>query len=103
VARVERRLYTPDEEDKVVSMKKGGADFKEIGKELGRDPEALRAKWYALRAKGKTKKSKLKKEKIIRRPYKSAEAIITPQAVRPMIALVGTPQEVTATIRELFS
>lgn len=88
-----RLPYTPQDEEKLMALKKGGKSFHEISKVLGREAPGLRSKWYALNHEAK----KANRKKLPKIPK-----FEVPRQ-RPMIALVGNPSEVTATIRELFS
>ncbi len=95
--RTPREPYTEADETKLMALKQDGKSFDEIANILGRKVDAVRSKWYLLNHRAKRANSK-KLPKIPR-----AAHIPKPQAPRPMIALIGPTNEVTATIRELFS
>lgn len=89
--------YTVDEAEQLQLLKADGKSWGEIAEALGRDQHAVRVKWDALNKKNQTTRKPYTKKPV------TGIATIQPQPHRPMIALVGTPAEVTATIRELFS
>ncbi len=72
-------------------MKADGKSFEEIAKHLGRNAKAVQSKLWSM------------EHSASKETHKNSLKIPKPQAPRPMIALIGPPNEVTATIRELFS
>ena len=96
-----KRPYSEKEVSNVLDMRKRGMIWKEIAKSVGRNEKALYSKFAKMR-RGEQKNPIVEKRKYT----KSNIAKISPTGVtqyRPMIALVGSPSEVTTTIRELFS
>lgn len=95
--------YTDAENKTIISMKAEGKANKEIGERLSRPAQQINAKWQTLR---KTLSPKKKLSRLTSTPKREPYPESPPEKTaphRPMIALVGTPAEVTATIRELFS
>lgn len=98
-----RNAYSDEDIATMRTMKADGKSFAEIGQAISRDPHAVSQKWIGLMGR--------KGSQGARGPYKkqTKEVVVATARApreaphRPMIALVGTPAEVTATIRELFS
>lgn len=95
--------YTEAEIELIKQMRKEKKTWREISEKTGRNETGLYSKFYQL----KKEKSAVKRKYILRKntPAKVEAVVAAVQApsTRPMIALVGTPHEVTTTIRELFS
>jgi hypothetical protein len=92
------RTITDEEIKTIVKLKKAGKTYKQIEDETNIPPHKTMYYVYkAIHGVHPRAKVKLKKpEKVM------TENIVIPVS-KPMIALVGTPAEITATIKELFS
>lgn len=79
-------------------MRAKNIGWTEIEKTIGKPLKTIQQKFYSFNKVEATVKRKhiLKKKKV-------EVDVMQPVAQKPMIALVGTPSEVTATIKELFS
>lgn len=89
--------YTDAEISKVREMRMAGKSWREVAAAIGRKEKAVYSKFFSL---GETqpKKPQTFKKKITKKIVASI-----PAPTRPMVAFIGTPQEITASIRELFS
>lgn len=94
-----KNAYTEKDIARVNELRAAGKSWAEVGNAIGRSPRALYLKFR------KEKIAKKQKRKyVLRKKVEAALATPMPsQTNKPMIALVGSPSEVTATIRELFS
>jgi len=94
-----RMPYTDSDVKRVLELRDKGTPWKEIAEIVNRNEKALYSKFAKMRR--EERRQKLPKSKTIAKQVKIQAHI--PEHTRPMIALVGSPSEVTATIRELFS
>jgi len=93
-----RQPYTAADIKRGQELREQGKPWKEIARLMGRNEKALYSKFAKVR--------RARAETPVKRTYKKKEIVMSPTGIttyRPMIALVGSPSEVTTTIRELFS
>lgn len=95
----ERRAFTPAECEKIAALRKDGKQWTEIAEITGRPLGSLQGKFGGKKFK-KMLATESKPRKYIKSRMPTAPAV---ERQRPMIALVGTPGEVTNSLRELFS
>lgn len=92
-----RQSYTEAEIQKVKDLRKQGKSWNEVATEIGRHPKAVYAKFHAMKnTRGRPKKvaAVIPASEVHHSP---------PPPQRPMVAFIGTPEEITKSIRELFS
>lgn len=93
---MKNKPYSEAELQTIRDMRADDKSIGEIAEKLGRDKAALNQKWIMM-----------KKKKVDKPTAKHINKKISPKseapAHRPMIALIGTPDEVKTTIKELFS
>lgn len=100
--------YSEQDITTIQNMKRDGASFADIAAATGRTQHAVTMKYYSLRSEGR---KALVEHKPVRRKYtkRAQEVVATEQPQqhkhqhKPMIALIGETQDVTKTIKELFS
>lgn len=100
--------YTKQEEDKIISLRRAGNSVNEIAVIMEVTDLAISKKISKLRKAGRFPASivpsVVAKRKYNKKPKALQEMHVhTTPATKPMIVLVGSPAEVTQTIRELFS
>jgi hypothetical protein len=98
-----KRPYTDAEVKRVFDLRDQGKTWSEIATAVGRGEKALYSKFAKIR---RDEQKNPVATKTTKRKYIRTAAVISPTGTtqyRPMIALVGSPSEVTTTIRELFS
>ena len=91
--------YTDKEILDIQEMRKAGKSWPFIAKAVDRNPKAIYAKF------SKTVKAAQRKarEPLGRRRQPSEVKVEVSPATRPMVAFIGSPSEITQSIRELFS
>lgn len=94
-----RVLTSQDEVNKMRQLHSKGYSVRKISEEMGL-PEHRIGYWIY---DGKSKKKNQRSYKEKWQAKKQKNIIIDQPAAKPMIAIVGTPNEVTATLKELFS
>lgn len=105
------KTYSVEEIEQLYALKKSGKTWDEIGEIMRRSSKSLSLKYSKLRhghhkMPAAVNLTKLGGVKTFKRKYNKRQpevATIVAKPHRPMIALVGEPNEVTATIKELFS
>lgn len=101
--------YPDDAAEKLVSMVKAGDDWEKIARHFDRTVPAVKHKFWSIKNAGKMSKYRENERRAsgavkVKRQYtKKVQLPVSASPVRPMLALVGTPEEVTKTIKELFS
>lgn len=99
-----RALYTPEMDQKILEMRnqKPPVPWPEVAKALGRSESGVQMRMTKI--KRKKVKRYMKRSERFSDPMGIQEAL-RPQnpPTRPMIALVGTPDEVTRSLASLFS
>lgn len=94
-----RERFTEEQEETIRSMRADNRSFPEIAEKVGRSVKSCSMKWANMRTRDKTKPvvRKLEKRQAL------VESNTHAPAQRPMVAFIGTPSEITKSIRELFS
>jgi len=87
------KAWTNSDVTTLHQMKDAGSTNLDIANRLKRTEVSVGAKYNKLNRDARKKP----------KTYRIPKTVVTPQSYRPMMALVGSPSEVTQTIRELFS
>lgn len=97
-----RAKYTPEEDQRILDMRSDGKGFPEISAEMKRSEKSVSQRYYYLKNKPKISVYKANHYK---RKAKSLTVETAPEApiTKPMVAIVGSVDEVTRTLRGLFS